>query len=73
MCLTVDCIRQNLKEFFNVEQKELFVACNVPWTLSLKNVSLEEAMNKENCSVTNATIQSLKLIEFFYISSGYEN
>ena len=71
MCLIVDCVRQSLKEFFNVEQKELFMACNVPWTLSLNNISLEKAMEKENCSVPTATIQSLKLIEFFYISSGY--
>ena len=69
--LIIECIRQNLKEFLNVEQKELFVACNVPWTQSLKNISLEEAMDKENCSVGTATLQSLKLIEFFYRTSAY--
>ena len=67
----LDCIRRNLKEFFDKEEKELFMACNVPWTLTLTNISIEEARVKDPCDLTTATHQSLKLTEFFYIAAAY--
>ena len=67
----LDCIRRNLKEFFDKEEKELFMACNVPWTLTFTNISIEEARVKDPCDLTTATHQSLKLTEFFYIAAAY--
>jgi hypothetical protein len=56
-----------LKGFITVKEKILFQRCNVPWTLGM----LERADDvRESCNISDATHQSLKLLEFYYASAA---
>ncbi len=58
-----------LKGFFAVREKDLFSRCNVPWTLGIVERSGDNVL--EACNLSDATHQSLKLLEFYYASTAY--
>ena len=55
-----------MRKFFDEEQKELFSSCNVPWTLSLTNTSVEKAIEQTPCNSEIGIAQTLSLEKFFY-------
>ena len=71
MIYDTDCVKSQMKKLFEEEEEGLFARCSVPWTLNMVAQTLEEHLKKPPCDVSNAVIQSLKLMEFFYKATAY--
>ena len=63
-----DCIKDEFNAFYEIEQNDIFSACNVPWTANITGNSMYE---HKPCNLSDATNQSVHLIDFFTKASMY--
>ena len=63
-----DCIKDEFNAFYELEQNDIFSTCNVPWTANITGNSMYE---HKPCNLSDATNQSVHLIDFFTKASMY--
>ena len=63
-----DCIKDEFNAFYEIEQNDIFSTCNVPWTTNLTGNNMYE---HKPCNLSDATNQSVHLIDFFTKASMY--
>ena len=65
------CIKDQLKKFLKVTQKELFARCSAPWLINITYGVLDDYNTLPSCNEADATTQSLVVANFFLSSGGY--